>query len=98
MYKNNSRVSSKFGLFLLCPAVGVPGYDIQNHSIQCDNVELIHGYQDEIIPFHNSITFAEKHKATLHLIPGNHRLSESKADIARYFDLFLRRFEKKEIG
>lgn len=77
------------GLFLLAPAFYLPDFPIQEPVPHADFVTLIHGWSDELIPFENSVRYAEKFKATLHLVNSDHRLSSQLPLIAALFDAFL---------
>ena len=77
------------GLFLLAPAFYLPDFAIQEPVPHADAVTLIHGWNDELIPFSHSVRYAEKFKATLHLVDSDHRLSSQLPLIAALFDAFL---------
>jgi predicted esterase len=77
------------GLFLLAPAFYLPDFAIQEPVPHADVVTLIHGWDDELIPFENSIRYANKFKATLHLVESDHRLSSQLPLIASLFETFL---------
>jgi len=77
------------GLFLLAPAFYLPDFALQEPVPHADFVTLIHGWNDELIPFENSICYARKFKATLHLVESDHRLSSQLPLIALLFDAFL---------
>lgn len=77
------------GLFLLAPALYIPNFPIQEPAPHADRVALVHGWSDELIPFENSIRYAHKFKATLHLVESNHRLSSQLPLIAVLFQSFL---------
>lgn len=78
------------GLFLMAPAFYLPGYegDVTPH---CANVELVHGWRDELIPPAHSVGYAEQCRARLHLLDSDHRLTSAVTDIALLFDHFLGR-------
>lgn len=78
------------GLFLLAPALYVPGYAEQDPVPRADSVAIVHGWRDETIPFENSVRFARKHRAQLHLVDGDHRLMEQLDWIAVLFEAFLK--------
>ena len=88
-----SLVASEFskpeGLFLMAPALYLPGYKIQKYNNHKKNIEIVHGWSDEIIPVENSIRFAKQANCTLHLIGGDHRLIDSIEIVASLFDNFL---------
>ena len=85
------------GLFLLCPALYMPDseYEVQEYAPKSDTIEIIHGWDDEIVPFENSITFARKTGAVLHLIPDNHRLQQSFDFMKSNFEAFLKNIMKQ---
>jgi hypothetical protein len=49
----------------------------------------VHGWGDDIVPVENSIRFAGQCTATLHVVNGDHRLTENIDDINAYLRLFL---------
>ena len=65
------------GLMLLAPAFYLPNYAITKPTTPCKNISIIHGWNDKVVPYQNSITFAHQHKAKLLLVNDGHRLSES---------------------
>jgi alpha/beta superfamily hydrolase len=77
------------GLFLLCPALNMPDYKVQTYTPKTTNIEIIHGWNDEVVPSQNSIAFAKQNLATLHLVDDNHRLSKSHKFLGESFDNFL---------
>jgi predicted esterase len=77
------------GLFLLAPAFYLPDFTVQEPVPHADVVTLIHGWDDELIPFENSIRYAKKFKATLHLVESDHHLSSQLPLIASLFEGFL---------
>ena len=77
------------GLFLLAPAFYLPDFAIQEPIPRAEAVTLVHGWNDELIPFSHSIRYADKFKATLHLVDSDHRLSSQLPLIASLFDAFL---------
>lgn len=77
------------GLFLLAPAFYFPGYDVHVFSNLPETVWLVHGWNDDVVPVENSIRFAGQHKANLHIIDDDHRLSASVDHINWLFGRFL---------
>ena len=69
------------GLMLLAPAFNLPGYQVQNPTTPCKNLQIIHGWHDDIVPYQNSVKFAEQHDAKLTLVNDGHRLSGSEEDL-----------------
>jgi alpha-beta hydrolase superfamily lysophospholipase len=79
------------GLFLLAPAFYLPDFPLQEPIPHAKLTALVHGWNDELIPFENSLRYAQKFKATLHLVDSDHRLSSQLPLIASLFDGFLER-------
>ena len=69
------------GLMLLAPAFYLDGYEVSVPSITCKRVRIIHGWHDDVVPFQNSIKFAEEHNATLTLVDDDHRLGNSAEEL-----------------
>ncbi len=81
------------GVFLLAPALHLPGYKRQDyHAKTC--IEIVHGWSDELIPPENSIRFARSAGCSLHLVPGDHRLNSSIEVVDSLFSLFLASFTR----
>lgn len=93
-----SGVLKPKGLFLMAPALYVAGYADQDPVPHADLVAIVHGWRDETIPVENSIRFAQKHRAQLHLVDGDHRLMEQLEWIAALFSAFLERIDPPEPG
>jgi alpha/beta superfamily hydrolase len=79
------------GVFLLAPAVYVPGYPSQAPDVPRGRTEIVHGWHDEMIPWENAIRFARLRQCTLHLIPGDHRLNDRLPLLCELFNTFLGR-------
>ncbi len=80
-----------YAVFLLAPAINIPGYKIETYGTNHKNVEIVHGWSDEIIPPEHSIKFAKEADCILHLISGDHRLQSSIDTIKELFTQFLDR-------
>jgi pimeloyl-ACP methyl ester carboxylesterase len=78
-------------LFLLAPAFFMRGFE-QYTPIpgQCP-IEIVHGWNDTVVPVENSIQFARMHKTALHVLDSDHRLTSSIAVICELLDAFLAR-------
>jgi pimeloyl-ACP methyl ester carboxylesterase len=81
------------GLFLMCPALYLSNYPVQTYQPITSNIELVHGWQDAVVPYQNSIQFGQKTNAYLHLIEDNHRLSKNRTFLGETFQQFLKRFK-----
>ncbi len=86
----SEQVNAK-AVFLLAPAIYILGYKQQNHGSNHENMEIVHGWFDEVIPPEHSIRFAREAGCTLHLISGDHRLSSSIETVENLFRQFLDR-------
>lgn len=82
------------GMFLLAPAFFMPGYEQYTPQPAACPVEIVHGWNDDIVPPQNSIRFAQQHRSTLHLLDSDHRLTASLGEICSLFELFLQRVAK----
>lgn len=79
------------GMFLLAPAFYMPGYERYTPKpAQCP-ITIVHGWNDTIVPPANSVRWAGEHKATLHLIDSDHRLTANLDEVCEFLDRFLRR-------
>lgn len=80
------------GLFLLCPALymNYTGMEVEEYFPKCDHVEIVHGWNDTVVPYESSIKFAEQIKAVLNLVDDNHRLEKSHSFLANRLEEFLR--------
>jgi len=76
------------GVFLLAPALFIPGYKKQTYNTKT-KVEIVHGWSDDVIPPENSIKFAQNINCSLHLISGDHRLNSSIEVVEKLFSQFL---------
>jgi pimeloyl-ACP methyl ester carboxylesterase len=78
------------GLFLLAPALYVPGYDaIPLPPPPACRITIIHGWQDEVLPWFGSTRYGELCGARVVLVQDDHRLVADLASLCRTFRLFL---------
>ncbi len=77
------------GLFLLAPAIGLPGYAVNAPVPATSHLTIVHGWDDDIVPLANVQAFASTHRAVLHLVPDGHILQHELDRIARLFADFL---------
>lgn len=85
------------GLWLTAPALFLEdrvegGLVPDAYAIRTDHVVIVHGWQDEVIPWQHSVCFAESCNAQLHLVDDGHRLEKSIPAMKRWFGIFLERF------
>ena len=69
------------GLFVLAPAFYMPGFDAATPAAPAVPVFIVHGWHDDIVPVENSIRYAGNCAATLHIVDGDHRLTNNIDDI-----------------
>ena len=79
------------GLFVLAPAYFVDGFEALTPAAPAIPICIVHGWHDDIVPVENSIRFAKGCSATLHLVDGDHRLTENISQINDYLVQFIRR-------
>jgi predicted esterase len=79
------------GLFVLAPAYYIEGYEELTPTPPGMPVCIVHGWHDDVVPVENSIRFASECKAELHVIDGDHRLTDNITEINGYLKRFIRR-------
>ncbi|MBU2550399.1 MAG: alpha/beta fold hydrolase [Proteobacteria bacterium] len=84
------RVAAR-GLFLLAPALHLPGIASRDDVPPAPFITIVHGWRDDVIPPEHSFDYARRFRAELHLIDGDHRLKENIEELKRYFSVFLQR-------
>ncbi|MEC7860148.1 MAG: YqiA/YcfP family alpha/beta fold hydrolase [Pseudomonadota bacterium] len=80
------------GLFVLAPAYFIQGFDhslIKSIDIP---MEIVHGWNDNIVPVENSIRYAQSQHAKLHILDGDHGLTANIQEINNYFEIFIEQF------
>jgi len=77
------------GLFVLAPAYYMEGYEELTPTPPSMPIGIVHGWHDDTVPVENSIRFARECSATLHLVNGDHRLTENIDSINEYLELFI---------
>jgi pimeloyl-ACP methyl ester carboxylesterase len=77
------------GMFLIAPALYLkPLPPLPEGRLDCP-ATLVHGFNDEVVPFEDSIRFARAQRAALHLLDGDHVLHQQLQLIQRLFESFL---------
>lgn len=77
------------GVFVLAPAIYMPGYEHTAPRVRIPNLAMVHGWQDDIIPVEHSIRFATDQRCTLHLVDDDHRLIHSLDTLDAWFRHYL---------
>lgn len=81
------------GVFLLAPALYLPGYQVQHYGYK-GSVAIVHGWSDDIIAPEQSIRYAKTANCTLHLIAGDHRLNGAIDQVETLFGQFLQNYSQ----
>jgi pimeloyl-ACP methyl ester carboxylesterase len=77
------------GVFLLAPALYMEGLpELREGLLDCPT-SVVHGWNDEVVPFEHSVRFAKKYNATLHMVESDHRLYNQLRLIRYLFEYFL---------
>lgn len=84
-----SRSVNPAGLFLMAPAVNLPGYAEPDPAPRAKKTFIVHGWNDEVIPTENVVRFARRNRAQLFLVDGDHGLAAQLPFIEELFSLFL---------
>ena len=79
------------GLFVLAPAYYMAGYEELTPPPPGIPTCIVHGWHDDVVPVQNSIRFASLCKAELHLVVGDHRLTDNITEISGYLKRFIGR-------
>ncbi len=77
------------GLFVLAPAYYMDGYEELTPDPPAIPISIVHGWADDIVPIENSIRFASYCAATLHIVDGDHRLTDNIDEINYYLARFI---------
>ena len=77
------------GLFVLAPAYYIAEYEHLTPPAPDIPISIVHGWRDDVVPPENSIRFAAECLATLHLVDGDHRLTENIDEIIQYLERFI---------
>ena len=86
------------GLFVLAPAYYMQGYEDLTPTPPGMPISIVHGWRDDVVPVENSIRFAAACRASLHVLDGDHRLTDNIDEINSLLRLFLLRISGREIS
>ena len=79
------------GCFLLAPALALPNYPHSSPHIQARHVQIIHGWDDTVVPALPVIELARQQLLPALMLPDGHRLENSLGRITEEFGMFLSR-------
>lgn len=77
-------------VFLMAPALYIPGFKKQQYQSKSSQIEIVHAWSDDVIPVEHSIKYAQQADCTLHLISGDHALNGVIETVEKLFDRFLK--------
>ncbi len=77
------------GLFLMAPAIDIPGYPYYRIGCPGNAIDIVHGWHDSLIPYSNAVRFAHDHGCSLHLVDDEHRLKNRLDQLGQLFRDFL---------
>jgi pimeloyl-ACP methyl ester carboxylesterase len=77
------------GLFLLAPAVYLPGYGCSEFNPSADLIRVFHGWRDVIVPPDHVWRFCARYRLALSMVDADHRLMEILPQLADEFTRFL---------
>jgi len=78
------------GLFLMAPALYVPGYEaIALPPPPACRITIVHGWRDDVLHWTGSTRYGELAAARVVLVPDDHRLVADLAGLGWLFRLFL---------
>ena len=77
------------GLFVLAPAYYMPGFEELTPPLPSMPICIVHGWHDDVVPVENSIRFAQRCQAELHILDGDHRMTANIDDINHHLQRFL---------
>lgn len=84
------------GLFLVAPGLYLPRYQKRHYRSDLINVEIVHGWSDDVVIYEHSLRYAHAANATLHLMPGSHMMLSQLGKIDILFSTFLQRVTGSE--
>jgi pimeloyl-ACP methyl ester carboxylesterase len=77
------------GLFLMAPALYLAGLpELRPGRLDCP-VAIVHGWRDDVVPYEDSVRFAQSYRAALHLLESDHNLHNQIRVIQYLFEYFL---------
>jgi pimeloyl-ACP methyl ester carboxylesterase len=77
------------GVFLMAPALYMQGLpELRARAVDCP-VEIVHGWNDDVVPLEHSMRFAREYGAALHVVADDHGLHASIRRIKHLFEYFL---------
>ncbi|WP_417543259.1 YqiA/YcfP family alpha/beta fold hydrolase [Marinobacter sp.] len=79
------------GCFLLAPALAMPAYPQSSPHIRAQHVQIIHGWDDDVVPPLPVMELARQQALPALMLPDGHRLGNSLDRVTEEFGMFLSR-------
>lgn len=79
------------GLFLMAPALYLPGFESVESPPDNALTRMVHGWHDDVVPTDYAIRFAREHDVELTLLSAGHSLVEVVPVLSELFAAFLDR-------
>lgn len=80
-------------LFLLAPALYMPGYEKEPQAV-AENMIVVHGKDDDIVPVSSAYRFAQEFDAELHILKSGHTLTDQIPFIEYVFAQALKQIKE----
>lgn len=79
------------GCFLLAPALAMPDYPLSSPVIKARHAQIIHGWDDDVVPPMPVIELARLQSLPILVLPDGHRLENNLERVVEEFRAFLSR-------
>lgn len=80
------------GLLLMAPAFGLPDYPNNYPTPVANQVAVVHGWHDDVVPVENAIIWARQHNVGLVLVDDNHSLHNEVHTVGQLLVAMLNRY------
>ncbi len=84
-------------LFLMAPALYMPGYEGEPQACPGHTV-VVHGWDDDIVPVDNALRYARRHRAQTHVLASGHTLNDQLPTLGLLFADCLERARSPDAG
>lgn len=79
------------GVFVLAPAFYMPGYEKLTPLAPSCPLAIVHGWSDDVVPPEHSLRYGRESHCELHMVRGDHRLTDNLEMINFLFLNFIQR-------
>ncbi len=77
------------GVFVLAPAFYMPGYENLTPLAPDCPMAIVHGWSDDVVPAEHSLRYGRESHCELHMLQGDHRLTDNLDTINYLFLNFI---------